>query len=111
MNVAPSGVTLPGVTHHRIAVNGVELHYVAAGTSVVSKLSISRIGVVVDASIQVQFLSPNGGQMGWTSTGHTDAATSSFTAMATGWHTIQLTGNLLPEAGIPFELDINYLGA
>jgi len=33
MNVAPSGVTLPGVTHHRIAVNGVELHYVAAGTS------------------------------------------------------------------------------
>ena len=33
MNNAPIGATLSGVTHHRIAVNGVELHYVAAGTS------------------------------------------------------------------------------
>jgi pimeloyl-ACP methyl ester carboxylesterase len=30
---APSGATIPAVDHHRVAVNGTELHYVAAGTS------------------------------------------------------------------------------
>ncbi|MCX5493987.1 alpha/beta hydrolase [Kaistia dalseonensis] len=31
MNLAPIGSTLPGVTHHRVALNGAELHYAAAG--------------------------------------------------------------------------------
>lgn len=33
MNATPAGATLPGVTHHRVEVNGTALHYVAAGTS------------------------------------------------------------------------------
>jgi pimeloyl-ACP methyl ester carboxylesterase len=33
MIVAAAGATLPGVTHHRMEVNGTTLHYVAAGTS------------------------------------------------------------------------------
>ncbi|GAA3115533.1 alpha/beta hydrolase [Nonomuraea salmonea] len=33
MTVTPAGATLPDVTHHRVAVNGTTLHYVAAGTS------------------------------------------------------------------------------
>ncbi|ADB29352.1 alpha/beta hydrolase fold protein [Kribbella flavida DSM 17836] len=33
MPVVPSGATLPGVTHHLVALNGAELHYVSAGTS------------------------------------------------------------------------------
>ncbi|MER5925191.1 alpha/beta fold hydrolase [Streptomyces mirabilis] len=33
MNAAPAGATLPGITHHRVEVNGTTLHYVAAGTS------------------------------------------------------------------------------
>ncbi|MBB3932156.1 pimeloyl-ACP methyl ester carboxylesterase [Kaistia hirudinis] len=32
MNIAPIGATLPGVTHHRLSLDGAELHYVAAGT-------------------------------------------------------------------------------
>jgi pimeloyl-ACP methyl ester carboxylesterase len=32
MNDAPSGATLPGITHHHAEVNGTTLHYVAAGT-------------------------------------------------------------------------------
>lgn len=31
MNIAPAGLTLPGVIHHRVAVNGTHLHYVSAG--------------------------------------------------------------------------------
>lgn len=31
MNTYPQGRTIPGVTHHRVAVNGTSLHYVAAG--------------------------------------------------------------------------------
>jgi pimeloyl-ACP methyl ester carboxylesterase len=34
MNTTPAaGATLPGITHHRVEVNGTTLHYVAAGTS------------------------------------------------------------------------------
>jgi pimeloyl-ACP methyl ester carboxylesterase len=33
MEVTPIGLTLPGLTHHRVRVNGTTLHYVAAGTS------------------------------------------------------------------------------
>jgi pimeloyl-ACP methyl ester carboxylesterase len=33
MDVTPVGATLPGVTHHRVEVNGTTLHYVAAGSS------------------------------------------------------------------------------
>lgn len=33
MNIAPAGLTLPGITHHRVAVNGTHLHYVSAGSS------------------------------------------------------------------------------
>jgi pimeloyl-ACP methyl ester carboxylesterase len=33
MNVTPPGATLPGITHHRVEVNGTTLHYVAAGAS------------------------------------------------------------------------------
>lgn len=33
MSIAPIGATLPGVTHHKIALNGTELHYVAAGSA------------------------------------------------------------------------------
>ena len=32
MDVVPVGSTLPGITHHRIEVNGANLHYVSAGT-------------------------------------------------------------------------------
>jgi pimeloyl-ACP methyl ester carboxylesterase len=32
MNATPAGATLPGITHHRVEVNGTTLHYVAAGT-------------------------------------------------------------------------------
>lgn len=33
MNIAPEGLTIPSVMHHRLAVNGTRLHYVAAGDS------------------------------------------------------------------------------
>ena len=34
MNVTtPAGATLPGITHHRVELNGTALHYVAAGTA------------------------------------------------------------------------------
>lgn len=33
MDVTPTGLTLPGITHHRAEVNGTKLHYIAAGTS------------------------------------------------------------------------------
>lgn len=33
MPIEPIGKTLPGATHHRIAVNGTRLHYVSAGSS------------------------------------------------------------------------------
>ena len=33
MNIAPPGPTVPGVTHHRVEVNGTRLHYVKAGAS------------------------------------------------------------------------------
>jgi len=33
MGIIPVGSTLPGITHHRIEVNGTKLHYVAAGTT------------------------------------------------------------------------------
>lgn len=33
MNVTRAGATLPDVTHHRVEVNGMTLHHVAAGTS------------------------------------------------------------------------------
>ncbi|MFJ9374989.1 alpha/beta fold hydrolase [Streptomyces sp. NPDC101455] len=32
MNVGPHGATIPGVDHHRVGVNGTDLHYVSAGT-------------------------------------------------------------------------------
>lgn len=32
MNATPTGATIPGITHHRVEVNGTTLHYVAAGT-------------------------------------------------------------------------------
>jgi pimeloyl-ACP methyl ester carboxylesterase len=32
MNATPAGATIPGITHHRVEVNGTTLHYVAAGT-------------------------------------------------------------------------------
>ncbi|TDW15502.1 alpha/beta fold hydrolase [Kribbella kalugense] len=32
MNTTPAGATIPGVTHHRVEVNGTTLHYVAAGS-------------------------------------------------------------------------------
>ncbi len=32
MNATSAGATLPGITHHRVEVNGTTLHYVAAGT-------------------------------------------------------------------------------
>jgi pimeloyl-ACP methyl ester carboxylesterase len=31
--ITPAGATIPGVTHHHTKVNGVDLHYVSAGTS------------------------------------------------------------------------------
>jgi len=31
MQIEPIGATIPGATHHRVTVNGTELHYVAAG--------------------------------------------------------------------------------
>jgi len=31
--VTPTGLTLPGITHYRVEVNGTTLHYIAAGTS------------------------------------------------------------------------------
>lgn len=31
--IAPTGATIPGVTHHQAEVNGAQLHYVSAGTS------------------------------------------------------------------------------
>jgi pimeloyl-ACP methyl ester carboxylesterase len=31
MQIAPPGATIPGVTHHRVSLNGTDLHYVAAG--------------------------------------------------------------------------------
>ena len=34
--VEPAGATIPGVTHHRTRLNGVDLHYVTAGSSGVS---------------------------------------------------------------------------
>jgi pimeloyl-ACP methyl ester carboxylesterase len=33
MNESPAGASIPGVSHHRIATDGTELHYVAAGDS------------------------------------------------------------------------------
>ena len=33
MHATPAGLTLPGITHHRVEVNATTLHYVAAGTS------------------------------------------------------------------------------
>ncbi|CAA9500164.1 MAG: hypothetical protein AVDCRST_MAG05-2391 [uncultured Rubrobacteraceae bacterium] len=33
MIVAPEGATVPEVSHHRLSVNGTELHYVSAGTT------------------------------------------------------------------------------
>ncbi|MFD0509608.1 alpha/beta fold hydrolase [Streptomyces aureus] len=33
MNVSPGGATIPSVDHHRVSVNGTELHYVSAGTA------------------------------------------------------------------------------
>jgi pimeloyl-ACP methyl ester carboxylesterase len=32
MQITPKGLTLPGVTHHLVALDGTELHFVAAGT-------------------------------------------------------------------------------
>jgi pimeloyl-ACP methyl ester carboxylesterase len=33
MSITPVGETVPGVSHHRVALNGTTLHYVTAGTS------------------------------------------------------------------------------
>jgi pimeloyl-ACP methyl ester carboxylesterase len=33
MYATPAGLTLPGITHHRVEINATTLHYVAAGTS------------------------------------------------------------------------------
>jgi pimeloyl-ACP methyl ester carboxylesterase len=33
MQITPIGLTLPGLTHHRVRLNGTTLHYVAAGTT------------------------------------------------------------------------------
>jgi pimeloyl-ACP methyl ester carboxylesterase len=33
VEIAPPGLTLPGITHYRALVNGTRLHYIAAGTS------------------------------------------------------------------------------
>jgi pimeloyl-ACP methyl ester carboxylesterase len=33
MNESSTGATLPGITHHRVELNGTRLHYIAAGTS------------------------------------------------------------------------------
>lgn len=33
MDITQTGLTLPGITHHRAEVNGTRLHYIAAGTS------------------------------------------------------------------------------
>lgn len=33
MIVSPAGMTIPGATHHRVAVNGTHLHYVSAGSA------------------------------------------------------------------------------
>ncbi len=32
MQIAPVGMTIPEVTHHRVDLNGTTLHYVAAGS-------------------------------------------------------------------------------
>jgi len=33
MDLTPSGATIPGADHHRVSLNGTELHYVSAGTA------------------------------------------------------------------------------
>ena len=33
MDLMPSGATIPGAGHHRVSLNGTELHYVSAGTA------------------------------------------------------------------------------
>ena len=33
MDLRPSGATIPGADHHRVSLNGTELHYVSAGTA------------------------------------------------------------------------------
>src|SRR5260221_3894557 len=33
MDLIQDGATIPGVSHHRVSLNGTELHYVSAGTT------------------------------------------------------------------------------
>src|SRR5260370_16944602 len=33
MDLIQDGATIPGVSHHRVSLNGTELHYVSAGTA------------------------------------------------------------------------------
>ena len=81
-----------------------------AGGTVTAKLTFLRTGLDPNATVQLEILEPTGQQLAWASSGQTGNAIASAEVVEKGWHTLRLTSNLLPEAGVSFELAVTYLG-
>ncbi len=62
------------------------------------------------ASLRVSILSPNGTELAFADAIPAREGSVSCTTAETGWHTLQLTGQSLPKAGVNFRLTAKYFG-
>jgi hypothetical protein len=74
------------------------------------KLTADRTGWVGNSHIQVQVHAQDGSAAGGCMLGVTGDASGESTTTQLGWHTLTLTGNLLPATGSSFELETTYMG-
>ena len=83
----------------------------AGGTTVQAVLKLAREGVSEDATVQLEVFAPDNTRLAWATTGTMPTATAFATVKASGWYTLRLVGNLLPEAGVNYELQVTYKAA
>jgi alpha-amylase len=84
--------------------------WITAGATINFTLMGDRTGWQENSSVQVILSGPDKAPAGGITLDTTTAVftTTASTATVTGWHTINVIGNLLPEAGSSFELEIDY---
>ena len=84
--------------------------YCKGKSSVSLVMSALAPAVQAPSSIQLELLGPDGLSLGSANIDSAHAPHLTIQTKVDGWHTIRLTGNTLPAAGIRFTLRADYLG-
>lgn len=82
----------------------------AADTVISAAFKMSRTGVPAAGSIQVELVGPDGSMCGAASTGNGGSAVAKGKAKSAGWYSVRLTGAVLPDVGVDFEIAVTYTG-